>query len=100
MNAPDRITLPMVEAAQVRHPDYPIEPLFLKRLSPRAACGAAVGALLWGQAPWACAQDPAPVLRNGDYIAAVVNQELVTAGEVDNVVRIGQLPADLLHRPA
>ncbi len=31
MNAPDRIRLPMVEAAQVRHPDYPIEPLFLQR---------------------------------------------------------------------
>jgi nitroreductase len=36
MNTPDRIQLPITEAAQVRHPDYPIEPLFLKRWSPRA----------------------------------------------------------------
>ena len=36
MNAPDRIQTPMAEAAQVRQPDYPIEPLFVKRWSPRA----------------------------------------------------------------
>jgi peptidyl-prolyl cis-trans isomerase SurA len=40
--------------------------------------------------PWAAAQsraegrtDGRPSVRNGDYIAAVVNQELVTAGEVE-----------------
>ena len=36
MNAPERIHPPMVEAAQARRPDHLIEPLFLKRWSPRA----------------------------------------------------------------
>lgn len=40
----------------------------------------AVAALLWPA--WA-AGAPEPELRSGDYIAAVVNQELVTAGEVE-----------------
>ena len=38
----------------------------------------------------ALAQNRAATVRNGDYIAAVVNQELVTAGEVERRVERAQ----------
>lgn len=45
--------------------------------------------------PWAAAQanSDARSARNGDYIAAVVNQELVTAGEVERRVERAQAEA-------
>jgi peptidyl-prolyl cis-trans isomerase SurA len=42
-------------------------------------------------APWAAAQAGSAVPRSGDYIVAVVNQELVTAGEVQQ--RLAQVRA-------
>lgn len=59
----------------------------LLRLLP-AARSTLLSALLAGclAAPVVRAQANSPVLRNGDYIAVVVNQELVTAGEVDRRV--------------
>lgn len=59
----------------------------LLRLPP-AARSTLLSALLAGclAAPVVRAQANSPVLRNGDYIAVVVNQELVTAGEVDRRV--------------
>jgi peptidyl-prolyl cis-trans isomerase SurA len=49
-----------------------------------------------------CLALPAPAqvrqaVRNGDYIVAVINQELVTAGEVDR--RIDQAQAQAAQRP-
>jgi peptidyl-prolyl cis-trans isomerase SurA len=44
-------------------------------------------------AAWA-AEPPARAVRNGDYIAAVVNQELVTAGEVERRVERARAEAE------
>ena len=57
---------------------------FLRRLSPRPALPALLLALMAAGA-WAQGTPPARV-RTGDYIAVIVNQELVTAGEVDRRV--------------
>ena len=42
--------------------------------------------------PWAGAQPASPAPRAGDYIVAIVNQELVTAGEVQ--LRMAQVRAE------
>jgi peptidyl-prolyl cis-trans isomerase SurA len=55
------------------------------------AVKAAMLAALWGMAVAAGAQGRA--VRNGDYIAAVVNQELVTAGEVERRIERAQADA-------
>jgi peptidyl-prolyl cis-trans isomerase SurA len=73
------------------------EPIFrLHRLRPaaRAWCIglAGLGTLLVGSLA-AVADAQAQRLRNGDYIAVVVNQELVTAGEVDRRVERAQADA-------
>ena len=47
-------------------------------------------------APWAAAQAATP--RTGDYIVAVVNQELVTAGEVEQ--RLAQVREDAARHNA
>jgi peptidyl-prolyl cis-trans isomerase SurA len=52
-----------------------------KTLIARAVFAVAVAAAAVAAAPGAAAQSRAP--RGGDYIVAVVNQELVTAGEID-----------------
>jgi peptidyl-prolyl cis-trans isomerase SurA len=46
----------------------------------------ALVATLTTAASWAAAQGRTAVVRNGDYIAVIVNQELVTAGEVERRV--------------
>ena len=51
-----------------------------------------VASLLAGQLAWAQSPTPRPP-RNGDWIAAVVNQELVTAGEVERRVARTQAEA-------
>lgn len=77
---------------RLRHPARPVKPF------PSAPC--LLGALLLVgtlHAPWALAQNTANSARvaprNGDYIAAVVNQELVTAGEVERRVERAQAEA-------
>ena len=56
-------------------------------LKPQACAPALVlGLVLALSGPWALAQSSRLAPRNGDYIAAVVNQELVTAGEVERRV--------------
>jgi peptidyl-prolyl cis-trans isomerase SurA len=55
------------------------------RAGPRLALAWPALALAW-LAAGAVAAAQEPELRNGDYIAAVVNQELVTAGEVERRV--------------
>ena len=60
-------------------------PRFLRRLGSAAACGL-LAATLHAQPtrPGASAQAASePAARTGDYIIAVVNQELVTAGELE-----------------
>jgi peptidyl-prolyl cis-trans isomerase SurA len=60
----------------------------------RVAAAAALSCvLLLGAAAPAAAQQPRVALRNGDYIAVIVNQELVTAGEVDRRVERTQAEA-------
>ena len=54
--------------------------------------GLALAATLLGGGPLAAAQGRSAA-RNGDYIAVIVNQELVTAGEVDR--RVERAMADL-----
>ncbi len=60
-----------------------------RRLS---SCAALVGALLGAGAGIVAAAESRPPLRPGDYIAVIINQELVTAGEVER--RIERAVAD------
>ena len=66
-------------------------PLAAPKFTLQPAVKAAVLAALWGMAVAAGAQGRA--VRNGDYIAAVVNQELVTAGEVERRIERAQADA-------
>lgn len=71
------------------------EPLF--RLRPavqalRIGCSLGLLALCAGLGPWADAHAQART-RSGDYIAVVVNQELVTAGEIDRRMERAQAEA-------
>ena len=50
----------------------------------------AAGWLAQAQTPAVPASAAARLVRNGDYIAAVVNQELVTAGEVERRIERAQ----------
>jgi peptidyl-prolyl cis-trans isomerase SurA len=54
---------------------------------------AALLAALSGAGSLAAAQGRSSALRNGDYIAVIINQELVTAGEVDRRVERAQAEA-------
>ncbi len=69
-------------------------PAWRRSASARAVCAAALATLTFGSAvAWAqSAGSRAP--RNGDWIAAVVNQELVTAGEVDRRVARALMDAE------
>ncbi|HRD98295.1 MAG TPA: peptidylprolyl isomerase [Rubrivivax sp.] len=69
----------------------PRRPLAAPKFTLRPAAKAAVLTVLWGMAVAAGAQGRA--VRNGDYIAAVVNQELVTAGEVERRIERAQADA-------
>ena len=66
-------------------------PLAAPKFTLPPAVKAAMLAALWGMAVAAGAQGRA--VRNGDYIAAVVNQELVTAGEVERRIERAQADA-------
>ncbi len=66
-------------------------PLAAPKFTLRPAVKVTALAALWGMAVAAGAQDRA--VRNGDYIAAVVNQELVTAGEVERRIERAQADA-------
>lgn len=66
------------------------ESLFNLHLHPRAIALVLALSLGWVAMPGA-AQNVA--LRNGDYIAAVVNQELVTAGEIDRRIQAARAEA-------
>ena len=74
-------------AARWAHRSIPINdtPRFLRRLGSAAACGLLAAALhAQPTRPGASAQAASePAARTGDYIIAVVNQELVTAGELE-----------------
>ncbi|MBL8313619.1 MAG: peptidylprolyl isomerase [Rubrivivax sp.] len=69
----------------------PRRPLAAPKFTLRPAAKAAVLAALCVMAVAAGAQGRA--VRNGDYIAAVVNQELVTAGEVERRIERAQADA-------